>query len=373
VRALLVVRPDATTRFGGDTVLARETLAALKDIGVEADLVETDRPEPRGYDVAHVFNVGQPALCERQMDACDAAGVPVALSPVWLDLREYFGRAQAYERILLNARTSAEAAAKLRLLASKSDDELLDRRRRADMDRHHALQARLLRRARVLLPNSAIEARDCLVKLGVREIPMIIARIGANTEPAQSWQDQRAGLLAIGRVETRKNQTGLLFGLRDDDIPIDIIGASYSADLVKVCQKWCPRAQFHGRLPRQQLLEMLGRAEVHALVSWCETAGIATMEAAMAGAKIVVADRGAEVEYFGDDAEYADPADPESIRAAVSRAFARTPRFRGDALDRRMRALTWRESAQETSRAYSIALGEISIPARDRSGVTQSL
>ncbi|HLW37076.1 MAG TPA: hypothetical protein VKR99_01480, partial [Candidatus Eremiobacteraceae bacterium] len=86
MRVLVIVRPDASTRFGGDTVLARENFAALKDIGVDADFVETDRPEPRGYDIAHIFNVGQPDVCKRQMDACYAADVPVALSPVWLDL-----------------------------------------------------------------------------------------------------------------------------------------------------------------------------------------------------------------------------------------------------------------------------------------------
>lgn len=361
MRALLVVRPDAATRFGGDTVLARDTFTALKDLGVDADLVESDRPDPRGYDIAHVFNVGQPEVCKRQLDACHAAGVPVALSPIWLDLREFFGRAQAYEHVLLNARTSAEALAKLRRLAPRSDDEFLDKRARANLEHRHAQQAELLRAATVLLPNGAIEARDCLVKLGVRERPLVIVRIAANLEPARAWSDTRAGVLAVGRIETRKNQTGLLFGLRDDDVPIDIVGAAYHPDLVALCKKWCPRAQFHGRLPRQQLLELMGRAEVHALVSWCETAGIASMEAGAAGAKLVVADRGAEVEYFGDDAEYADPADPESIRAAVQRALARPARHPGDSLDRRLRSFAWRHAAEETVRAYRIALGAASL------------
>src|ERR1700730_14089294 len=108
LRVLFVMRPDATTRFGGDTVLARETLAAVRATGANADYVETDRPGARGYDIAHIFNVGQPEVCKRQMDACEEAGVPVALSPVWLDLREYFGRAHVYERLFLNARTASE-------------------------------------------------------------------------------------------------------------------------------------------------------------------------------------------------------------------------------------------------------------------------
>ena len=367
LRVLFVVRPDASTRFGGDAMLARDNFAAVRALGVAADMVETDRPDAHGYDLVHIFNVGQPEICKRQMDACEEAGVPIALSPVWLDLREYFGRAHAHERLLLTAKTAGEVEAKLRRFRSKNDlNAFMNRREAEDLNRRHAVQAALLRRARVLLPNSAIEARDCLVRLGVRDKPTIIVYIAGSLEPERYWQEQRRGLMSIGRVETRKNQTGLLYALRNDAIDIDIIGATYHADLVEVCLKWCPRARIHGRVPRQPMLEMLGRCEVHALVSWCETAGIATLEAAAAGAKIVVADRGAEVEYFGDDAEYADPADPDSIRAAVMRAFARPPRYRGDTLDARIRRRTWRHGAQETVRAYHLALGVSSSNTFDR-------
>lgn len=350
------MRPDATTRFGGDTMLAKDNFAAIKQLGVEADYVETDRPDASGYDVAHIFNVGQPEICRRQMDACLSARVPVALSPVWLDLRELFGRAQAFEHAFLRAKNVEVVAPKLRRLRERDVNSFYDDRQRCDFEQRLAKQSELLRMAQVLLPNSAIEARDCLVQLGVREKPMVIVPIPANLEPEGFWQQERAGLIAIGRIETRKNQTGLLYALRNDPIEIDVVGAMYHAELMKVCLKLCPRARFHGRVPRQPLLEMLGHAEVHALVSWCETAGIATMEAAAAGAKIVVGDRGAEVEYFGDDAEYADPADPDSIRAAVFRAFARPPRARGDSLDVRIRKITSDHAGQETLRAYHLAL-----------------
>lgn len=352
------MRPDASTRFGGDTVLARDNLAAVRALGVEADFVETDQPDPRGYDVAHVFNVGQPDVCKRQMDACEEVGVPVALSPVWLDLREYFGRAHAYERLFLQARDVQSLEPKLKRLREQPDlDSFFDARQRRDLHARLEQQAALLRRAKVLMPNSAIEARDCLVQLGVREVPIVTVLIGADLQPSRYWQEERSGLMTVGRVETRKNQTGLCYALRDDtDLEVNIVGASFNPGLVQVCLKLRPATRFHGKVPREPMLEMLGRTDVHALVSWCETAGIATLEAAAAGAKIVVADRGAEVEYFGEDAEYADPADPESIRAAVRRARARPKRCRGDSLDRRLRRLSWENGAKDTLRAYEIAL-----------------
>lgn len=356
-RVLFVLRPDAASRFGGDTVLARNNFEAIKALGVSADLVESDRPDARGYDIAHIFNIGQPEVAERQFEACEKTGAAIALSPVWLDLEEFFGRAQAYHRLFLSAKNFRSVQARIERLRSRDAITFLSWRERTRLRRMRGRQAELLRRARVLLPNSAFEARDCMVKLRVNTTPFAIVAIPSNLEPASYWQDVRSGLIAVGRVEVRKNQTGLCFAVRDENFSVDIVGAAYDKGIAETCQRLCPRARFTGRVERVELLRMLGHAQVHALASWCETAGIATLEAAAAGAQIVVGDRGAEVEYFGDDAEYADPADPESIRAAVARAFARGPRQRGDSLDRRIRMNTWAQAAQETLRAYRIALG----------------
>jgi glycosyltransferase involved in cell wall biosynthesis len=358
LRILFVVRPDASTRFGGDTKLARDTLEAVRTLGIECDYQETDQPNARGYDLVHIFNIGQPDVCRRQFDACEKAKVPIALSPVWLDLTEFYGRALAYERLLSKARTSGAVQAALVKYGRRSATSFLRGRQRRGLASRLSQQRELLERAAVLLPNSAIEARDCLVQVGVRNKPFVIVPIPANLEPARYWCEARSGLVAVGRIETRKNQTGLLYALRNEPFDIELVGATYHPELLPVLSRWCPRARLHGSLPREKMLQMLGKAEVHALVSWCETAGIASMEAAAAGAKIVVGDRGAEVEYFGEDAEYADPADPESIRAAVLRAFARPPRQQGDSLDRRIRSFTWREALRETQRAYYIAVGQ---------------
>jgi hypothetical protein len=56
----------------------------LRELGVEVDLVATESPEVRGYDVAHVFGVFYPERAARQIAAVRAAGVPLVLSPIWL-------------------------------------------------------------------------------------------------------------------------------------------------------------------------------------------------------------------------------------------------------------------------------------------------
>ena len=103
-------------------------------------------------------------------------------------------------------------------------------------------------------------------------------------------------------------------------------------------------------------MRMMAGAAVHAHPSWLESPGLSSLEAAATGARIVAGDRGCEREYFGPDVDYADPADPATIRAAVLRALERGPRDRGDALERRLGARTWRRTGEATLEAYARAI-----------------
>jgi glycosyltransferase involved in cell wall biosynthesis len=70
---------------------------------------------------------------------------------------------------------------------------------------------------------------------------------------------------------------------------------------------------------------------------------------------VVVTPGGCTREYFGDEAEYAEAGDAASIRAAVERALAASPR---PALAERVaRDYTWDAAAAATLRGYEIALG----------------
>jgi glycosyltransferase involved in cell wall biosynthesis len=361
MRALLVMRPDAYERFGGDTTLVVETAQALRALGVEADVVSTLTPDARGYEVAHVFNAMRPEVCGPQVESCRAARVPVALSTVWFDLREFLGRGSYYHELAIKAKDPSTLERRYRSMRSRSADSFLSYRTRTRLTRDIEAQASVLRRAHVLLPNSSVEARDCMLKLGVREVPFEIVPVGASLQAAEAWSARRAGVLCVGRLEPRKNQTMTVLALRDVPVDLTIAGAAHDAYPTETLQTWAPRARFTGQVSDGDRSRLYGAAHVHILPSWIETVGLASIEAAAGGAQLVVSDRGPEVEYFGNDAEYADPADPDSLRAAVLRALARPARSRGDALDRRIRALTWERSARATMRGYEVAIAQAKV------------
>ena len=104
--------------------------------------------------------------------------------------------------------------------------------------------------------------------------------------------------------------------------------------------------RFLGELQGADLRNAYAAARTHALISFYETPGLASLEAAIAGNTIVASDRGSPREYFGDQAFYCQPIDLDSIKAALSQAYRTEP---DPALKARvLRDFNWRKTAEAT-------------------------
>jgi glycosyltransferase involved in cell wall biosynthesis len=351
MRALHVVRPNPGARPGGDVAVVEHGAVALRAAGVEVDVVATETPDPRGYDVAHVFGVFEPETQGPQIAALAGGDVPLVISPIWWDRSGLFALGPRVVRAL-DERDPGRVARRLERL--RADEDALTLRAGRGAQRRIAEQAALLARCDLALPASEIEAYACARTLRVLDVPYVIARYGV--EPASfdaPRATQRTGVVCIGRIERLKNQAMLLYALRDLDVDVTLVGASYDAEYLAVCRRWTSaRTRFVDRLPLDELRALLGRTAVHVLPSWGDLPGLVSLEAAAAGARVVVGNRGSEREYVGPDAGYADPLDPDSIRAAVVAALDAGPRTPNDALDARVRALTWERYADDTRAAY---------------------
>ena len=357
MRALLVVRPDAAVKPGGDLVHAERTATALRALGADADVVATLAPDPRGYDVAHVFGVFEPANARATIAAVKAHGTPLALSPIWLDLRAFFATAPRVERAL-KARTVAMVEADLTALHRDEPRLPWEGSIARNADRRLAEQRALMLAANVLLPASEVEAYLYGERLRVTSVPYVVTPLGVDDDAfAVERPHARAGVLCAGRIEPKKNQAALLYALRDVDVDVTLVGSAYDEPYLALCRRWATsRTRFVEHAPHDDVVRMMANAAVHAHPSWLESPGLSSLEAAATGARIVTGDRGCEREYFGPGVDYADPADPATIRAAVLRALERGPRDRGDALERRLGALTWRRTGEATLEAYARAI-----------------
>jgi glycosyltransferase involved in cell wall biosynthesis len=357
MKVLFALRPGKELA-GGDVVQAHKTAEALRQLGVEADVEPTDNPAAYKYDIVHIITVWEPDVCARQMDVCETQGVPVALTPAWYSTAEKVARAPKIASALTQNRRAEAIERELARIRDAPLGKLLGRGDRAGLEKLELAQTRLIRRAAVLLPLSAWEAREIQCRLGVRELPFAVVPNAVDPMEDAPPVSARRGIVCAARIELHKNQAMLAFALRDDPVEITFVGGVLERFYLDVLRRWAgPRVTIAGQIPQDQLFELLRRCAVHAMPSWGEGGALANLEAAAAGARLVLSDRTGEIECFGGDADYADPSDAGSIRAAVLRALDRPARQRDDHLSRRIRErYSWLRVAQDTLYAYSLAL-----------------
>ena len=102
------------------------------------------------------------------------------------------------------------------------------------------------------------------------------------------------------------------------------------------------------------MLDYYRKAKVHVLPSWHETCGLSSLEAAAMGCNIVITEKGFTREYFGDDAFYCEPGDPESIFNAVENAAQ--SECHTELQQKILHHYTWQQAAASTLIAYQNSL-----------------
>jgi glycosyltransferase involved in cell wall biosynthesis len=354
-RVLFVAHPNAFDEAGGAMTQVSFTKRALEADGITVDLVTTLAPDARGYDMAHVFGVYDPREASEQVRACKSAGVTTAVSPLWWDLFEYYGRSRGINAVLAGPEKRIEAG--LRRLRTTKTERFLRPNERKKYIARLDLQRSTMLEADVLLPNSVVEAFLLRKKMRLEERPMIVVHHAVDVPVGERSGEPRAGVLCVGRIEPNKNQATLLYALRDLDVDVTLVGACREPEYLKVLERYLSdRHTWIGPRAREDVLDLMSRAAVHVLPSWFEFPGLVSLEAGAMGARVVAGNSGTEGEYLGDHAFYIDPEDPAVMRRVIEKALALPARRPGDALDKRLSRLTERSVARKTLRGYHTAL-----------------
>jgi len=317
---------------------------------------------PQEYDVVHLFNLGRVQETAHHARRAIRAGVPVVVSPIYWDTREFERCGHSGARAALCRVLPMDAMERLRGVW----------RYCVDWERNPAtvglvtrgwrrLQRYVVSAASCLLPNSATELELLRREFGPLSCPAVVVPNGVNPgfwDAVEGAEGDRGGVACVGRIEPRKNQLRLVMALRGTDYSLSLVGQpapNHRTYLARALRCGGKRVRWLPGLDRAEVREILARARVHALPSWFETPGLASLEAAAAGCAVVVSDRGSTREYFGDGAHYCDPRDVASIRDAVARAYDSPPP--ASLRKRVLEDFTWDKAAQRTLRAYESALG----------------
>ena len=337
---------------GGHRVQMERTAAALRDLGGEVQ-EHLGPDEPDGiWDVVHGFQLGP-----HEGAAMRARGIPVVISTIYWGLsytsshgvervtaRDALGRGRRGLRYLGASLRGREDLTRLSLQESADD---LDRLRAWSM-------------AEMLLPNAEGEARHIRDDLGVLTDAVVVPNaIDAEMFAPGFTKDREPGtVLCVGRIEPHKNQLGTIRALHGlPGVTLTVIGPPHPHH--RAYYDECRRAATGNvtllpGIDHTELPALYARHHTHVLATWYETTGLVSLEAAASGCTVVTTDRGHAREYFGAEARYCDPADPESIRRSVRAALADEPSL--SLLERIQERYTWAHTAEQTLSAYKSVL-----------------
>ncbi len=353
MKVLFINRPDAFEVPGGDTVQMIGTKKALEARGVEVDVHLGISPDPRGYDVAHVFNMQRPQEESIQMYILKQHGIPVALSSIFWTHGEFNWAARSLRHIFSTKNWSRLPLVKDR---TYNGGPVFYPPRSTE---YGTAQDYLLKSADIVLPNSETEA-SALRNHFEYEFPYQVVVNAVDLEAVEASMGAESPLAALkepfalvaARWDDRKNLLMLLKALEGSDIRVVFAGNRPDESYARMVMELMPKTNLViPHLPPHLLLPAMRQARIHLQPSWFETPGLSSLEAALCGARIVVGNRATEYEYFQDDAFYCDPGDVGSIRDAVLRAWEDETN-REKFSDRIRSTYTWKKSAEQTLQGY---------------------
>lgn len=353
---LFLTRTSIDQLSGGDKIQILKTKGALESLDVTVRLSSGRVRDLTDIDVVHLFNPSQ--VSAEVLRQLKLHRLPLVVSTIHWDMREYYQAMFSVNREYLKLKpphflqyylTSQFRAA----LYHYAWDPYVKRR----------LQT-MFRFADLLLPNSVAEARLIERDFGipanrfsvvVNGFDPLLARQAApgRFAPRHRLKDF---ILCVGRIEYRKNQLALIQALMDFPAPLVFIGKAFDPGYTALCKKLGQKrgkTLFIDHLEQRELYDAYADAKVHALVSWYETPGLASLEAGALGKNLVVSRRGCTEEYFGTLAEYCEPNRGQSIRTAIERAWAKG---KATALQQHIaERFTWSRAGAQTLAAYQRA------------------
>lgn len=321
--------PSAFQNVGGGEIVLLKLREYLSKSGTPVDLFDPWKSRVEDYDVLHVF--GSVKDCLGLVQVANARGVKVVTSPV-----------------LWSAPTDLPS--------------LMRHSVKVVFPAFPSLRRELLMRSDMLFPNSEMEKKHIARYFAVPEEKMRVVYNGVDKNfaaaDASLWRARYGGepfVLSVGRIEPRKNQLNLIRAMKNMGLKLVLIGdpvTGYGSYDTSCRAAGAGFAEFIPALPHGDplLKSAYAACSLFVLQGWFETPGLAALEAALAGALIVVTQGGSTREYFGSLANYLDPASVSSIQKSIRTALARTND--GRLKEHVSSRFTWDKIAQSYAELY---------------------
>ncbi|MCK5451108.1 MAG: glycosyltransferase family 4 protein [Candidatus Omnitrophica bacterium] len=314
MRVAFFVYPSAFQNKGGGEILLEKSEEYLKKTdGIEIKRFDMWQDRIEDFDILHVF--GSVKDCLGIMLVAKARGVKVVLESIfWSDLRRaVFEEGGIISKAKMVTRHFAKVVCPFYPSARKKMFETAD----------------------MIFPNSDSEARQIsrFFNISMKKMFVVPNGVDMKFESASSGLFvEKFGIkdfvLYTGRIEPRKNQLNLIRAMKGLDKDLVLIGeqvSSYKWYYDKCIREAGENVHFLGKMDHgsEMLLSAYAACDVFVLPGWFETPGLAALEAALIGAKVVVTDGGSTKEYFQDKVLYIKPNNVKDMRRKIEIALER--------------------------------------------------
>jgi len=370
MKVLFQSRSNLYSAPGGDTTQIEKTKEYLEKLGVQVDISIELEPNIADYDLIHLFNLMDPQELYVQIAHAKRHNKKVALSTI-------YGLYTEFERKARGG-VAQKAANILSPYAINYIKTFLRHLKDGRMNKgvyymlfngYYRMAKKVTDHVDVFLPNSYSEMKRVEKEYKLQNYKYVVVPNAVDVNLFDAEKDDidnvenelikyKDCVLCVARIEGRKSTLNLIRAV-GNRYPLVLIGNETKNDLAfirKIHEEAGPNVYFLGPIRHDELPKYYKMAKVHALVSWMETPGLSSLEAAAMGINIVITEKGDTRDYFEDYAFYCQPDNVDSIRTAIDKAYNAPfdPRLKQKIQDE----YTWELTAKKTFEGYELALGQ---------------
>ncbi len=332
MKVLFQTRSTLFTVPGGDTTQVLKTKEFLEINGVKVDISLDAEPDLTGYDMVHVFNLMEPQEIYLQVMNAVKQKVPVALSTIYGLYTEFDLKARGGLLGFINNVVGPRKAEYVKRVIKIFIRGQFNKGSWVFITRGYLrLQKKLCRHVAVFLPNSQSEMDRVIADMGLKSPTFVVVpnsvdiNLFNKVEENEEFAEYKGCVLCAAKIDGRKNQLNLIRAMKKLPYKLVLAGKASKNSMYyyKKCLKEADSNQviFLGQIPHDKLPALYKQAKVHALISWMETPGLVSLEAAYAGCNIVATLKGDTYDYFENYATYCEPDNVDSITKAIESAY----------------------------------------------------
>ncbi len=354
---------------GGDMIQMIKTKEFLEKLGVEVDISLELEPDLSGYDLVHLFNLMEPQDIYMQMQNALKQNKKYVLSTIYGLYTEFERKARggAFQAVA-NVLSPYQIGYVKTLIKYAAEKRIHKGAKKLIWKGYYPMMKEIVNNASVFLPNSVSEMNRVAKEYNLVN-PNFIAVPNAidsgifrnqNSSKENKFIKYRNCIVCAARIEGRKSTLNLVRAVKDSPYTLVLAGKGSANQKKYVDQVHSEAGEnviFLGSIPHDELVQLYDVAKVHALISWMETPGLSSLEAAAMDCNIVVTKKGDTYDYFGEDAFYCEPDDVKSIRTAIDQAFAARPNE--NLKQRILEKYIWEKTAEATLEGYRKVVGDI--------------